>query len=118
MWGGVGPSLAGGVFGRGPRGAPRLLYGTEKTTLPLLSTVRTSRNPRRSNRTRRSAIDTRVDFPALLTPRRSATCLDVIGAIPQRARRPLYRPRCQDGGCHHQHVRLTIKLSRSSRQRV
>src|SRR5437773_11413773 len=29
----------------------------------------------RSNRPRRSAIDTRVDFPTMLTPRRSATCL-------------------------------------------
>jgi hypothetical protein len=46
-----------------------------KTTLPLLSSVRTSRNPRPSTSARRSAIATRFVAPTLFTPRSSATCL-------------------------------------------
>ncbi len=55
----------------------RLSFGREKTTFPLLSTVRTSRNPRPSTSARRSVIAIRFAAPMLFTPRRSATTLPV-----------------------------------------
>ena len=67
------PSFETSAFSIRARTSPRRLVGTEKTTLPLLSNVRTSRNPRPSNKARMSAIATRLAVPALLTPRSNAT---------------------------------------------
>src|SRR5262245_53983405 len=79
--GALSPSFEASAFSIRTSTSPRPLVATEKTTLPLLSTVNTSRNPRPSNRARRSAIATRL-APTLFTPRSNATYLVDFETIP------------------------------------
>ena len=95
----INPSLEASAFSMRVRTLPRPLVGNEKTTLPLLSNVRTSRNPSPSNTARRSAIATRLPVPALLTPRSNAMYVTDSRAIifPSRRCRGLDRL----SGCQH-----------------